>query len=333
MVPLTIGQPRPRGLALLAIVACTLAPLTATWAAPDDYVGTETCLECHDDLQSDWSRNVHARLAPYDYPGPAHGCESCHGPGAVHVDSGDPADIRALRAEDGAEAAETCLACHRNGATLDWQQSHHAAADLACGACHQMHGQEAQRFLLAGAQTELCYGCHQEVKAHFQQPSRHPLKEGFLECSDCHNAHSPNYAGVQWGEQSRELCLQCHAQYAGPYIFEHSPVSEDCSICHHPHGAVANNLLVQNEPFLCLNCHQPHFHTILAGMGGEDGFEWEVDPRVVDADEDYDGLTLTSHYDGFKRSMLTRCTQCHASVHGTDLPSQAITGGGRALTR
>jgi DmsE family decaheme c-type cytochrome len=316
-----------------AVLIALAVPAGAGGATPADYVGSETCLECHDGLAATWQRNVHSRLAPYQYPDAGIGCESCHGPGARHAETNEPDDILVPRAEDGGEAAEMCLVCHRTGATLDWRQSHHAEADLACSACHTMHAESVARFLLAKPQTELCYTCHLDVKAHFQQPSRHPLKEGFLVCSDCHDSHSPNYAGVQWGESSRELCLSCHAQYAGPYIFEHSPVNEDCGICHHPHGAVANHLLVQNEPFLCLNCHQPHFHTILAGMDGEDGYEWDVDPRVVDADPNYEGLSLTSHYDGFKRSMLTKCTQCHQAVHGTDLPSQSITGQGRALTR
>ena len=45
------------------------------------------------------------------------------------------------------------------------------------------------------------------------------------------------------------------------------------------------------------------------------------------------GLSGTSSHDSMKRVMLTKCTQCHQSIHGTDLPSQSITGQGRALNR
>ena len=48
---------------------------------------------------------------------------------------------------------------------------------------------------------------------------------------------------------------------------------------------------------------------------------------------DYAGLSGVSHADSFKRTMLTKCTQCHDQVHGSDLPSQAISGQGRALNR
>ena len=35
--------------------------------------------------------------------------------------------------------------------------------------------------------------------------------------------------------------------------------------CHDPHGAMVNNMLKQNEPFLCLQCHEMHFHSARVG--------------------------------------------------------------------
>jgi hypothetical protein len=40
-----------------------------------------------------------------------------------------------------------------------------------------------------------------------------------------------------------------------------------------------------------------------------------------------------STVDGWKKVMLTKCTQCHSMIHGSDLPSQEISNGGGALTR
>jgi predicted CXXCH cytochrome family protein len=129
------------------------------------------------------------------------------------------------------------------------------------------------------------------------------------------------------GETSRDLCLSCHAQYSGPFIFEHSPVEEGCGLCHDPHGTVANNLLQQNEPFICLQCHQPHFH---AGLMAIDD-DYSAPPGTVEDFDGYDGLSGTSHANSFRRVMMTKCTQCHPAIHGTDLPSQSIPGQGRAL--
>ena len=92
-------------------------------------------------------------------------------------------------------------------------------------------------------------------------------------------------------------------------------------ICHNPHGAVADNLLKQAEPALCLGCHPMHFHATVVSVDGA--------YSVPQAPE----RASTSTTDGWKQGMLTKCTQCHAEIHGSDLPSQAISTGGNALTR
>jgi mono/diheme cytochrome c family protein len=84
---------------------------------------------------------------------------------------------------------------------------------------------------------------------------------------------------------------------------------------------VADNLLKQQEPTLCLNCHSMHFHAGVVGVDGE--FDTPQAP-------DRGGVSTP---DAWKRVMLTKCTQCHTEIHGSDLPSQSISGQGRALTR
>jgi hypothetical protein len=64
-----------------------------------------------------------------------------------------------------------------------------------------------------------------------------------------------------------------------------------------------------------------HFHATIEGVDGP--FEVPLDPS----------RNSVSTPDGWKKGMLTRCTQCHTEIHGSDLPSQAITNGGNALTR
>jgi hypothetical protein len=36
---------------------------------------------------------------------------------------------------------------------------------------------------------------------------------------------------------------------------------------------------------------------------------------------------------GFQMAYTTKCTQCHSQVHGSDLPSQSVSGSGKVLTR
>jgi DmsE family decaheme c-type cytochrome len=97
------------------------------------------------------------------------------------------------------------------------------------------------------------------------------------------------------------VCYRCHADKQGPFAYEHPPVTENCAICHDPHGAVANNLLRQPATFLCLRCHTghrkgPNFHdaTLLQDVG--------MDPAL-------------------QAAFYTDCTQCHQQIHGSDLPS------------
>ena len=143
-----------------------------------------------------------------------------------------------------------------------------------------------------------------------------------MSCSSCHGVHGED-ASLSMDGTVQELCYTCHAEKEGPFVFEHAPVYEDCTICHSPHGTVADNLLKQSEPTLCLNCHPIHFHTTADG-------EVQDDFQVVLApDERY----LDSSPDSWKAGMLTKCTQCHIQIHGSDLPSKEIPNGGTALTR
>ena len=120
-----------------------------------------------------------------------------------------------------------------------------------------------------------------------------------------------------------ESCVfTCHAEIEGPFVYEHAPVQEDCMVCHTPHGSVSDNLLVQTEPALCLNCHPLHFHAAVQSPDGA----WPAVP----ADPTRSGVSTS---DGFTMGFATKCTQCHNMVHGTDNPSQAGSSGGNTLTR
>jgi predicted CXXCH cytochrome family protein len=157
--------------------------------------------------------------------------------------------------------------------------------------------------------------------------------------------HGATGESLNTDERLNDLCLNCHTRYQGPFVFGHAPVEDDCTICHDPHGSVANNLLAQNEPFLCLQCHEGHFHILREGAS-----EASTRPLTVDKgfDKDGDGIADQKSFnidngetlvemanphgsEGFQMSFGTKCTTCHQVVHGSDYPSQPLSGGG--LTR
>jgi peroxiredoxin len=70
-----------------------------------EYVGVEKCAECHDEIAKKFKKGVHVNTAA--------GCESCHGPGSVHVKTSKKADVQALGDEcDFCVKGQICGSCH-----------------------------------------------------------------------------------------------------------------------------------------------------------------------------------------------------------------------------
>ncbi|MGB9760159.1 MAG: GSU2203 family decaheme c-type cytochrome [Thermoproteota archaeon] len=340
-----------------------------------EYVGSETCTGCHSDLASKFAKsNVHGKLADWETSqfGVKPGCESCHGPGSKHAESGDPSLIVNPAKMVSGVSSTLCTQCHRDSEVAMWHGSKHDLEGVSCSKCHTMHGETKERNTLGyrksytkeaylkESEPELCFSCHKDIMAQTRMPNHHPVKEGKMTCSECHNPHGSTVDKlVRANIDKNEVCLKCHQEKGGPYVFEHAPVNEDCMICHNPHGSVANNLLKQNEPFICLQCHSMHFHA---------GFtpSWDFIPdcstgKTADgfcktgSDSAgytlyYNGTALTtnptffgpgvaskfvrSNKESFSmaKAMNTKCTRCHSAIHGSDLPSLTVTGGGSRMT-
>lgn len=284
------------------------------WEATAELVGDATCAGCHEDTVEAMAGRVHARIKSFEVQGRPVGCEGCHGPGSAHAESTDPSMIRRFGPEQ--PAADTCIECHRAKGQSAWRASTHALEGIDCTSCHTIHGDPQVK---ADAS---CRTCHGDVEAMFQLPSHHPVREGKMTCASCHDVHGAEEGALKTHLQRKdELCFTCHQAQEGPFVFEHAPVEEDCSICHTPHGSVANNLLTVAEPALCLQCHEFHFHA-----GYDASVNAEVDVGGIERDNPWGP-------EGFRRAFATSCTQCHTRIHGTDLPSQSTPGRGEALLR
>ncbi|MBI4469987.1 MAG: DmsE family decaheme c-type cytochrome [Acidobacteria bacterium] len=272
------------------------------------YVGVETCAKCHQEMIRPFQKTVHSKLAGFERAGEAKDCEICHGPGSQHAETRDRRRIvyyTRLSNTEKAARVGICLNCHRGEPTPEWKGSAHPMNSVFCFDCHNPHRGEAKN-LLKETEPNLCFSCHREKRAQMTMPSHHPVREGRIKCTDCHNQHGSTTRPMLRAESVSQLCFRCHAEKEGPFIYEHPPVTESCTICHNPHGTVANYLLVQNQPFLCLQCHAAHVRQQL--------------PPLLDA------VDVPEK----RQAFLTRCTQCHQQIHGSDLPSNS--GRGR-LTR
>lgn len=299
----------------LIISASAYASLPGGTSIPQ--IGNQACLECHEDHSLEGVGNIHYRIRPSELRGTEMSCESCHGSGTEHMEEGDPSKILSFSTATPEAASKACLKCHESLQTMDWKLSDHSMSDVACTSCHSIHSEKS----LIKPDPLLCFDCHSDVKVKSYLPSHHPVRETRMTCSSCHQHHGSLVQNMKTTERMNDLCYNCHTDKQGPFIFEHAPVLEDCSICHDPHGTVGNNLLKQNEPFICLQCHESHFH---AGRIGVDH------PKTLPAG----GYSANPFGEaGWRVAYLTKCTQCHFRIHGTDNPSQTVPGKGKGLIR
>jgi DmsE family decaheme c-type cytochrome len=257
-------------------------PLVASKAPGATVVGIETCLACHDDVGEEMLATVHGSL-PTDSDRARELCESCHGPGSLHVQSGDPGDIfgatdiRGLGNED---RCKVCLACHETMYVQWSSRSPHRGREISCWDCHAdaVHGETSVVDpLIAPAKpgggkdgSAFCLQCHGDVEQQFEMPVKHASTDGMVDCSGCHGVHGES-GSIEGAASVDEVCLRCHTKMAGPWVWEHEAMYEGCTFCHEPHGTPNPELLVQNGNGLCLQCHiEETFPQI--GMSGHGGY-------------------------------------------------------------
>lgn len=206
------------GAALLALVI-SCATVDRVVVAPPmipgaKYVGMDTCATCHEKQVKDFKLTQHARI---HIPGEGErvegqGCESCHGPGSLHVDAGGG---RGKFIVNPGKNPEACFQCHLDKNAEFSLQHHHPVKEgkMSCADCHDVHGDDIHKpkeFLLSRT-NETCAKCHREqARPHvFEHPA---LREG---CTTCHNVHGSINAKMLV-ERDANLCLKCHSEVGAP---------------------------------------------------------------------------------------------------------------------
>ena len=287
---------------LLAVAGTEVA--SAQQASPE-----ETCKGCHEDYVAGYAATKHAVKADARTPASKDSCLTCHGQGALeHAKQQGGKGVGGIVGfNDPKISAETknatCLGCHQGDARrIHWKDSVHAGRDVACVSCHTLHARDEVRDKLT--QSQVCFACHKEQRVQINKPSRHPIREGKVSCSDCHNVHGNNPKQMERGSVV-ETCYQCHLEKRGPFVHNHQPVTEDCTICHQPHGTTIANLLKSRPPFLCQDCHASAGHpTQIAGLP-----------------------TARTTSTGSLGTVGRGCLNCHTNIHGSNSSQNSATAG------
>ncbi|MDH3350889.1 MAG: DmsE family decaheme c-type cytochrome [Gammaproteobacteria bacterium] len=270
--------------------------------------GADTCIACHGDAEVlTLFRTKHG--AP-SLPGGPFGegqlqCEACHGPGGSHAGRVRRGQERPSVIIFGSESNTSieeqngmCLTCHKNNVGFSWHTGAHPSDEVACADCHNLHHSPLDAVRQTSTQADVCFACHQMQRSETQKAFSHPILEGKMGCLGCHNMHGDNAATQLARLSVNDTCQQCHAEKRGPYLWEHAPVSEDCGLCHAPHGSNHPGMLTKRAPLLCQGCHSQSGH-----------------PSVA---HDADGLASGTQ----SRFLLGQsCTNCHSQVHGSNHPS------------
>ncbi len=296
-------------LLLLLLLNALLArgAVAAEVPAPTNTVTVEACLRCHDEPKVNGVLHGAHMVKADTRTGVADlGCQNCHGDSLQHMARIGPSAVRPPpeRVFSGPRVSPievrngACLGCHQSSVTMHWQGSQHAASDVACSSCHSSH-QVRDAVLAKDTQPQVCFGCHADRRADALKPSHHPVLEGRMACGDCHNAHGSVGPNLLRAATVNDTCVGCHDEKRGPFLFEHAPVQEQCTICHTPHGSVQASLLRQRAPYLCQDCHDSSTHN----------------------SQPFSASNLPGGAVPGRQLVLRGCLNCHSAIHGSNHPS------------
>ena len=135
------------------------------------------------------------------------GCESCHGPGSLHVQSGGSP----LKIVNPGRSSNVCFECHLDKQGEFRLEHSHPVIDgkVSCTDCHDPHKGPAVAFGGMNLQSinDNCYECHSAQRGPYVF-EHEAAREG---CTVCHSPHGSVNAKML-KSRNATLCLQCHFQ-------------------------------------------------------------------------------------------------------------------------
>jgi len=317
-----------KGTLALLFMGVTFSLILMTWnivRGDSEYAGSEACKDCHEAQYNKFIKSVHGKKTVSGNPANREGCESCHGPGAQHVEKGGGKGVAIIafsRKMDPKEKSAKCLACHEESKVLAfWNMNRHMFSGNSCDSCHSIH--KGVEKLLVASEPDLCFNCHRNIRSQVNKQSHHPVNEAFvgrqaLRCSSCHDTMGSfstepivSFSGSRRSgtdkmikaDSVNDLCYKCHAEKRGPFMWQHPPVDESCLICHEAHGSNHGKLLTSRVPLLCQNCHST---------------QGSHPRRPYTNLHSFTGSATANKNKFFARS----CLNCHTNIHGSNGPGE-----------
>jgi predicted CXXCH cytochrome family protein len=195
------------GALLVSCVMTNRAVVAPPQIAGAQFVGSKECAQCHENITRGFRTATHATLVAQGPNAKEMGCESCHGPGSLHVKSGGASGTIV----NPRRSPETCFQCHLDKRGQFNLPSHHPvlAGQMSCSDCHDPH----RGSVLPEGGTKLVRMNESCLKCHMQQAGpfvfeHEALRDGCLACHQPHGSVNPKMLRVR----NQNLCLQCHFQ-------------------------------------------------------------------------------------------------------------------------
>lgn len=268
-------------LAPLLFLLLPALPLRGQAPPPPAALSREDCAACHEKEADAFAKGPHGRaMASRDPKLLDRSCVACHRPEASHVEDPQSGNVRRT------PPATACASCHAGNLASGSGMAAHERNGVACLSCHVSgHAAPPAPPLLARPAADLCASCHPVQAAAGKLPSAHRDGSRAFDCRSCHSVHGTGTAGRLTLQGKGAVCVDCHTEKAGPFVFPHPPRDvEGCVSCHQPHGSTNPRMLKRRAVRdLCLECH--------TGL-----------PSVHD---------LT-------KPRYANCQSCHVAVHGSD---------------
>lgn len=198
---------------LLLLAMCCIAPDAGanSWVNPFQVhrtpsftaEGDASCLRCHaGEKMRAIAESAHSNAENPHSPAAQHGCESCHGPGSIHVSRahggrGFPPLTEFGKGKGAAprdEQLDACLGCHAGDETgtrtIVFRGSSHDRKSINCSTCHQAHRSEDPMRDRA-LQRETCFRCHSEARENHPPVRGREVNFERVSCRACHRVHEP----------------------------------------------------------------------------------------------------------------------------------------------